>query len=199
MASFFVSRSAWWLLFLGALLPLAYIIWAAVGGDLGAEPAKALVEFLGETALMFLFATLSLTPLRKIKVFKGLVRYRRMLGLYVFFYATMHLSAYGVLLVDWQNFIEDIYKRLYVTMGFIAFVILLALAVTSPKSMVRRLGRKWKSLHRMVYVAILFVTIHVWWQVRSDYGEAVLYSVVVVVLFLLRYRYFQSLFSRSKS
>jgi len=196
MASLYKSKSFWLCLFSGALLPLIYIVWAAVNNKLGAEPAKALVEFLGETALMFLIATLSISPMQKLKVFNGLVRHRRMLGLYVFFYACLHVFSYGFFLVDWQNLIEDIYKRPYVTMGFMAFVILTALALTSPKIMLRRMGRRWKPLHRLVYLAAIFVLIHVFWQVRSDYSEALIYAVFVLGLLLFRYRYFRGLFSK---
>ena len=104
-----------------------------------------------------------------------------------------------VLLVDWQNLIEDLYKRLYVTMGFLAFLIITALAVTSPKKMVKRMGRRWKPLHRMIYLAVLLVLIHVWWQVRSDYSEALSYAVIVFVLLLFRMKYFRGLFSKKTS
>lgn len=167
-------------------MPLVFIILKLVMNDLGAEPAKALVEFLGETALMLLFVTLSLTPLRKIKRLPSLLRYRRMLGLWVFFYALMHLLAYGLFLVDWANFIEDLYKRLYVIMGALAFLILLALAITSPKFMVKKLGRKWKYLHRMVYLSAALVVIHVYWQLRADYFEAIVYLIIWLVLMAFR-------------
>lgn len=191
------GRLFWWLIFLAQLVPLVYIVSTAIWGDLGAEPAKALVEYLGETALVFLFVTLSVTPLKRFKFFSWALRFRRMFGLYVFFYACLHLLAYGALLVDWLNFIEDLYKRLYVTMGFAAFLILLALAVTSPKSMVRKLGKKWKSLHRWVYVAVLLVVIHVWWQTRSDYTEAVIYLAIALVLLFERRSYLKSLLVRA--
>lgn len=188
------TKAAWSLIFISALLPLVYILVVAVWGDLGAEPAKAMVEFLGEAALWLLLVTLSVTPLRRFSLLRSLLRYRRMLGLFAFFYASLHLLAYGALLVDWQNFVEDLYKRLYVTMGFLAFVILLALAVTSPKVMVRRLGRRWRPLHRLVYLAALLVLVHVWWQTRSDYGELLLYASVLSALLIARFRYFVTWF-----
>ncbi len=112
-----------------------------------------------------------------------------MLGLFVFFYALLHLSAYALLLVDWQNFVEDLYSRLYVTAGFVAFVILLLLALTSPRVVVRRLGRCWKPLHRMVYLAVFVALIHVFWQVRSDYTEVAFYALIALVLLSFRLSY----------
>ena len=197
MTSIYKTKALWWLLFSAALLPLIYILLMAVFGDLGSEPAKAVVEFLGETALIFLIITLSISPVRKIPVFRGLVRYRRMTGLYVFFYALMHLMSYSILLVDWLNFLEDIYKRPYVTMGFSAFIILSALAVTSPKIMVKKLGRRWKPLHRFVYLAAILVLVHVWWQVRSDYTEAISYAAAVLFLLSFRFSYFRSLIQKA--
>lgn len=176
----------WWTIFLGSLAPLVWIVYQAFNDALGAEPAKELVEFLGEIALYILFITLAITPLRKIRFLPSLVRYRRMIGLYAFFYAVLHISGYAAFIVDWSNFVEDIYKRPYVTMGFLAFLILFALAVTSPKSMLRKLGKKWKPLHRLVYLAVILVIIHVWWQTRSDYTEVVILA--GVTLFLLAFR-----------
>ena len=196
MASIYKSKLFWLCLFLSSLLPLFYIILAAANNKLGAEPAKALVEFLGETALMFLIATLSISPMQGLKVFNGLVRHRRMLGLYVFFYACLHVFSYGFFLVDWQNLVEDIYKRPYVSMGFMAFIILTALALTSPKFMLKLMGRRWKPLHRLIYIAAVLVLVHVLWQVRSDYSEALIYAFFVLGLLLFRVRYFRSLFSK---
>lgn len=191
MADFFRTKAAWFVFFAAGFLPLVYIIAVAFQGSLGAEPAKALVEYLGEVAILLLLFVLSLTPLRKIKVLSGVNRFRRMLGLFVFFYALLHLSAYALLLVDWQNFVEDLYSRLYVTAGFVAFVILLLLALTSPRVMVRRLGRRWKPLHRMVYLAVFVALIHVFWQVRSDYTEVASYALIALVLLSFRLSYFK--------
>jgi sulfoxide reductase heme-binding subunit YedZ len=191
MADFFRTKAAWFVFFAAGFLPLVYITAVAFQGSLGAEPAKALVEYLGEVAILLLLFVLSLTPLRKIKVLSGVNRFRRMLGLFVFFYALLHLSAYALLLVDWQNFVEDLYSRLYVTAGFVAFVILLLLALTSPRVMVRRLGRRWKPLHRMVYLAVFVALIHVFWQVRSDYTEVASYALIALVLLSFRLSYFK--------
>lgn len=191
------SRWFWCCILLLGLAPLLSLIAIGVWGDLGSEPAKYVVEYLGESALWVLMLTLAVSPLRRFKSLSWLLRYRRMLGLYVLFYACLHLSAYGLLLVDWLNFVEDLYQRPYVMVGALAFVILFVLGVTSPKAMVRRLGRRWKSLHRLVYVALALVLIHVLWQSRSDYTEVFIYSMLSLALLSFRYSYFKQLIFRS--
>ncbi len=200
MSSLFRSKVAWLLCFSLGFAPLAYIVYLAAQGGLGAEPAKALVEFLGEVAILALMLVLAMSPLRKIKQLSGINRFRRMFGLFVFFYASLHVASYAFLLVDWQNFIEDIYSRLYVMAGFVAFIVLLSLAVTSPKVMVKKLGKRWKSLHRLVYVAVIAAVIHVFWQVRSDYTEAAFYAALALLLLSFRFSYFKRrLFSVQRS
>lgn len=179
----------WWLLFVCQLVPVVYIFSLALSNQLGAEPAKALVEYLGEVSLILLVASLAVTPFKRVSWLPSLLRYRRMIGLYAFFYALVHIGSYGVFLVDWQNFIEDLYSRPYVIMGALSFLVLLALALTSPKFMVRRLGRRWKKLHRLVYVAPVLAVVHVAWQVRSDYREALLFGVAVFIVLAFRYAY----------
>jgi sulfoxide reductase heme-binding subunit YedZ len=182
----FQGLDLWWVLFIGSLAPLVYILWAAFSTKLGAEPAKALVDFLGQTALIMLMLTLCITPLKKLAFLPSLIRYRRMIGLWVFFYAATHVLSYGLFLVDWTNFVEDLYKRPYITVGAFAFLVLLALAITSPKPVVRALGKKWKSLHQWIYLALVAVVIHVAWQARSDYSEAILYALGAAVLLYFR-------------
>jgi len=191
-------RILWVAIFTVCLLPLPYILYQGFSDNLGAEPAKALVEFLGETSIVLLLATLAITPLGKIGVIPKLVKYRRMVGLYVFFYAVLHLASYAFLLVDWDNFVEDLYQRIYVMFGAAAFLILFALTITSPKFMLRKLGKRWKLLHRCVYPAAILVVVHVWWQVRSDYAEAVAYAAVLFVLLLFRWRVLLKPFLSSK-
>ena len=178
------------LVFVGFLVPAVIIFYLAFANRLGAEPAKALVELLGETALIVLILTLSITPLRKIKFLPSFVGYRRMLGLYSFFYALLHVLSYGAFLVDWQNFVEDLYKRPYIVMGVGAFLILLALALTSTKHAIRKLGKNWKRLHRMVYIAAVAIVVHVYWQARADYFEALVFGSIVMALLLLRLPFF---------
>lgn len=187
----------WWGLFVTLFLPAPYIFYLAISNQLGAEPAKALVEFLGESALVILALTLAITPLRKIQFLPSLLRYRRMIGLYVFFYALLHIGSYAVFLVDWANFVEDLYKRPYVIAGAISFSILLVLAVTSPKIMIRQLGKAWKRVHRAIYIAAIAALVHVYWQARADYLETILFAVPILFLLLLRVRFLAR--KRSKS
>lgn len=187
------GAGVWWFVFLIQLLPFVFIVFRVFTNTLGAEPAKALVEFLGEVAATWLLFSLSLTPLARFKWLGQLRKYRRMIGLYVFFYACLHVVSYGVFLVDWRNFVEDLYSRQYVVAGAAAFVLLACLAVTSPKAVVRKLGKKWKRLHRLVYVAGAAAILHVWWQSRSDYFEALVFLVIYCCLMMYRYRYFRGL------
>lgn len=180
----------WWFLFVGLLLPAPYIFYMALTNQLGAEPAKALVEFLGETSLTILILTLSVTPLKRLPALPSFLRYRRMLGLYVFFYAVLHVFSYGMFLVDWNNFVEDLYKRPYVIAGAFGFVILFALALTSFKVLVRKMGRNWKRLHRLVYLCAITAIVHVFWQSRADYLETILFAVPVLALLVLRLPFF---------
>lgn len=190
------SRSFWCLIFLVGLLPLFSLVGIGVWGDLGSEPAKYVVEYLGESALWVLLLTLAVTPLKRFASLSWLLRFRRMIGLYCLFYASLHLLAYGLLLVDWFNFVEDLYQRPYVMVGMLAFVILLLLGITSPKRMLRKLGRRWKSLHRLIYVSVVLVLVHVWWQSRSDYAEVVMFAVFALVLLSFRHAYFKQLLLR---
>lgn len=176
----------WWSLFVGLFSPAPYIFYLALSNQLGAEPAKALVEFLGEVAFIILILTLSITPLKRLSFLPSFVRYRRMVGLYVFFYALLHVLSYGLFLVDWANFVEDLYKRPYVVAGALGFLILFALAITSLKVVVRKMGKNWKRLHRSIYLSSIAILIHVYWQTRADYLEAILFAVPVFIVLLLR-------------
>lgn len=176
----------WGVLFVSLFLPAPYIFYMALSNQLGAEPAKALVEFLGEVALIILILTLSITPLKRLRFLPSFVRYRRMVGLYVFYYAFLHVFSYGLFLVDWNNFVEDLYKRPYVIAGALGFMILFALAITSFKFLVRKMGKNWRRLHRFIYLSALIILVHVYWQTRSDYLEAILFAVPIFVLLLLR-------------
>ena len=109
-----------------------------------------------------------------------------MLGLWCLAYALLHGLAYALLLADWSEVFAEIARRPFLLVGFLALLVLIALGVTSPKSMVRRLGRKWKKLHRLIYLVLLLVLVHVWWQVRSDFGEALLYTMLALLLMAFR-------------
>src|SRR5438552_9452986 len=149
------------------LVPFGQLAYKAYTGDLGVNPIEFITHFTGDWALIFLLITLSVTPLRKISGWNRLIQFRRMLGLLAFFYALLHFSTYIVLdhFFDFQRIMKDILKRPYVTVGFTAFVLMIPLAITSTAGMIRRLGKRWQQLHRLVYIAAIAGVIHFYWQV----------------------------------
>ena len=175
-------------LFLVCLLPLCLLVLRTVGNDLGANPIETLTHDTGDWALRFLLISLAVTPLRLLTGKAWLIRYRRMLGLFAFFYALLHFTIY--LWIDqgflWSEIVADILKRPYITIGFAAFLILLPLAATSTKGMVRRLGKRWTSLHRLVYASALLAILHFIWLVKADYREPGLYLFIFLLLMLFR-------------
>jgi sulfoxide reductase heme-binding subunit YedZ len=175
-------------LFLVCLLPLCLLVLRTVGNDLGANPVETLTHDTGDWALRFLLISLAVTPLRLLTGKAWLIRYRRMLGLFAFFYALLHFIIY--LWIDqgflWSEIVADILKRPYITIGFAAFLILLPLAATSTKGMVRRLGKRWTSLHRLVYASALLAILHFIWLVKADYREPGLYLFIFLLLMLFR-------------
>jgi sulfoxide reductase heme-binding subunit YedZ len=175
------------LVFVAGLAPLAWMICGALqlfGASLGADPVKKLEHECGKTALNFLLLTLSVTPVRTLAGLPQLLRLRRMLGLFAFFYAVVHFSVYLVLDLE-LNFPlvgADIVKRPYITVGFTALLLLIPLAVTSTNGMMRRLGRRWQSLHRLIYVIAALAVWHFYWQVKRDVREPLLYLSVLALL-----------------
>src|SRR5215470_11729144 len=138
------------LLVTAALAPLAALLVAAYRDDLGANPIEAITHRTGDWALRFLLLTLAITPLRRLAGWNGAIAYRRMLGLFAFFYAVLHLTTFVVLdhFFDWREMLADVYKRPYITAGSLAFLCLLPLAITSTRGWIRRLGKRWTTLHR---------------------------------------------------
>ena len=176
--------------FLAALVPFAVIAAAVWSGDLGANPVETVLHHFGEWALRLLLVTLAITPLRRLTGWNQAVRLRRMLGLFAFFYASVHIATYVVLdrslLVE--EILDDLTERPYIMVGFAAFVLLVPLAATSTNAMIRRLGgRRWRALHRIVYAAAAGGVIHYWWLVKADVREPVIYAAVLLVLLVLRY------------
>jgi methionine sulfoxide reductase heme-binding subunit len=160
---------------------------------LGTNPVEAIIRSLGTWTLVFLCATLAVTPLRKIAGWSWLLRLRRMLGLYAFFYAVMHFTSYIWLDqdLDFGAILHDIPKRPFITIGFTCLVLLIPLAATSTDAMVRRLGSKrWTALHRLVYVVAVGGVVHFWWLVKRDVTEPAIYAAVVAAL--LGYRAFSA-------
>jgi sulfoxide reductase heme-binding subunit YedZ len=179
------------LVFVAGLAPLAWMICGALqlfGASLGADPVKKLEHECGKTALNFLLLTLSVTPVRNLTGLPQLLRLRRMLGLFVFFYAVVHFTVYLVLDLELNLALvgADIVKRPYITIGFSALLLLVPLALTSTNGMMRRLGRRWQSLHRLIYVIAILAVWHFYWQVKRDVREPLLYMGMLALLFAYR-------------
>ena len=177
-------------LFVLCLLPAAWLAWQVLLGDPGPDPVEHIVHETGAWTLRLLLLTLAVTPLRRFSGWNGLIRLRRMLGLYAFFYATLHFASY--LLLDlgafWSQLLTDIVKRPYITVGFSAWLLLLPLAFTSTNAMMRRLGRHWQRLHRLSYLITLLGVLHFIWLVKADLREPLLYAALFAVLMLARWR-----------
>ncbi len=176
------------------LLPFFYSLYQIyvlqTGGShtLGADPAKALVHLQGEWAIRFLVLVLLVSPLRRLFGWSGLQKYRRQLGLFVFFYASLHLLCYVVFLLELQfsNLLNEIVKRPYITVGMLAYLLLAPLAITSTDLMMRRLRKRWQILHRLVYPASILVVLHYFWLTKADYTEPLIYGACVAILLVFR-------------
>lgn len=176
-------------LWIAGLAPLAWLIRNGFRGELTADPVKYITHFTGRTALIILFITLCVTPIRRLSGWNGIIRLRRLIGLFSFFYAVIHLLIY--LAFD-RGFVftelgEDIAKRPYITIGFTAWLMLLSLAVTSPQAMVRRLGgKRWRALHRLVYLVPVLGVIHFTWAQKKDISLPMVYALVLGIIFAVR-------------
>lgn len=173
----------WWTIFLAALVPSVWIAYQAWSFNLGLDPAKEITDFLGQWALYMLWATLAVTPLRKLGL-KWLIRYRRMLGLYALFYAVLHLLAFGTFIIGWRwDLLQTaLTERPYIIVGASALLLLIPLGVTSTKGWQRRLKKRWQKLHNLVYPISLLVMLHVIWLIRDSYFDAVLYGFLLVLM-----------------
>jgi sulfoxide reductase heme-binding subunit YedZ len=168
---------------IGGLLPLAIILFVATRGALEADPVKDVEHRTGEAVLQLLLATLAVTPLRRLTGWNLLVAARRPLGLFAFFYAVIHFFIYlGDQAFAPAYIVEDVVKHPYVTAGFTAFCLLVPLALTSTKASIRRLGKRWAKLHRLVYAAAILGVIHYVWAVKKDVEEPLMYAAVLAVL-----------------
>ena len=173
------------LVFVLCLMPLAWLAWRAQEGDLGANPIEATNRFLGDWALRFLLVTLAVTPVTRLTGQAVFMRFRRMLGLFAFAYAVLHVSSYVGLdqFFAWREIWADIVKRTYITVGMVVLIMLVPLAVTSTKGMVKRLGAaRWKALHRLVYPAAIGAVVHFYMMVKADVREPLIYAGVLAVL-----------------
>jgi sulfoxide reductase heme-binding subunit YedZ len=170
--------------FLLALLPAALLVRGMLTGTLGVNPAETIQLQTGRWALKFLLLSLTVTPIRRLTGWNIVIQYRRMLGLFAFFYATLHFSAYFAFDLNFaiDTMVTDVLKRPFIALGFSAFLLLIPLAVTSTRGWIRRLGKKWTQLHRLVYVAAILATIHFAWKVKVFTGDPVYYAVVLTLL-----------------
>ena len=180
-------------IFFMALIPFIWLLLKVFQNDLGPDPAQALSIETGEWALRFLLLTLAITPFRQIFRMAEIARLRRMIGLFAFFYASIHFLSWMAFILGfrWLAIAEELVERPYITVGFLAYVILFLLGVTSTNSMVRRLGKNWKRLHKFVYAASILAIVHLLWILRTDVTEAVIYGVLLAIL--LGYRIFRKL------
>lgn len=178
------------LVFLLSCVPLALLVLDIATGSLGPDPGQRVTETLGLSALQLLIVTLSMTPLARWSHWSGWIKVRRMVGLFAFFYATLHLMAFLQFILGWTDLWATFTKRPYIIFGSLAFLLLIPLAATSTKAMMRRLGRRWKPLHRLIYPAVALVWLHFIFQARSDITEMVIYGLVVVFLLVIRAYWF---------
>ena len=178
------------------LAPLAWLVIRALGiaGSLGANPVEEILNVCGKTGLNLLMLTLSITPIRRSTGINRLVAFRRLLGLFAFFYLVLHFSTYALLDLGlmWDTLLVDITERPYITVGFTALMLLVPLAVTSTRGFQRRLGRRWVKLHRLIYVVGVLAVVHFWWQKKSDLdvAEPLLYAFLLAVLLGVRLRHY---------
>lgn len=178
--------------FLLALIPLLKLGWAAYEDNLGANPIEKITHTTGYWTLCFVLITLSVTPLRRLSDWQWLMRLRRMLGLFAFFYGCLHFLTYMVMdqYFDWPAILKDIVKRPYITVGFTALLLMIPLAITSNDRMIRMLGGKnWRKLHQLIYLTAIGGVVHFWWLVKKDLTNPIIFALLLVGLFSIRIFY----------
>ena len=170
--------------FLAALVPLALLVFKVLTGRTSANPAEDIILTTGIWTFRFLLVTLAITPLRRLTGWNRLIQFRRMLGLFAFFYACLHMASYVTFdrFFAFDEILADVAKRPFITAGMAAFVLMIPLAVTSTKGWIRRLGRRWQVLHRLVYVSAIAAAVHFIWKVKVVIGEPIYYAAVLAVL-----------------
>ncbi len=167
------------------MAPLLWLLWRAYNHRLSANPVEFITHYTGDWTLRLIVITLCVTPARKVLGRPQLIQFRRMIGLFAFFYASLHFLTYLVIdkFFDWREILTDIGKRTYITVGFTALVILTALAITSTAGSIRRLGgKRWQRLHQLIYVAVVAGVIHYYWSVKSDVRDPIMYGFFAAVL-----------------
>lgn len=183
-----MRKIAKWSVFCLSLGPFLLLLYGALSNTLGPDPADKLATETGEWTFRFLLLSLSVTPLRNIGAWPKLFTYRRTFGLFALFYASLHFAVYLLFLLQlrWSEISEDILERPYITVGFTAFLMLVALGATSTKAMMRRMGRHWRQLHKLVYLIGVLGLIHLIWILRTDLTEAVFYASILIPLLAYR-------------
>jgi len=181
-------RSTKLLVFTLCLAPTLVLIWDSVTGGLSVNPIEDITHRTGDWALRFVLLTLAVTPFRWLSGWNEVIRYRRMLGLFTFWYASLHFSTYIVFdhFFDIRSIADDVIERKYVTAGFLGFVLMLPLAVTSTQGWIRRLGKRWSVLHRLIYVTAVAGVVHFLWLVKLETSEPLVYAAVLSGLLLVR-------------
>lgn len=176
--------------FVACLTPFLWLLYAALTGGLGPDPAQVIMHVSGEWSLRMLALTLGIGLLRQLLGRPWPLKLRRMLGLYAFFYACLHLASFAHFYLGWSGsiLVEELIERPYITVGFLAWCLMLPLAITSTKAVQRRLGRNWVRLHKLVYPAAVLACVHLIWQVRSDAAEALVYTLLFALLLAWRLR-----------
>ena len=174
-----------------SLIPIFYIIYQILNNQLGPEPIKDITHHTGKWTLYFIVITLAMTPLKKITKLNIWINYRRMFGLFIFFYASVHLMTYVGLdyRFDLESIGDDIIKKKYIFIGFSAWLLLIPLAITSNKRMMKILKNKWKKLHRLIYLISLCGAIHYLWLVKRDLTEPLIFLTVILILLALRFKF----------
>ena len=189
MHSFLTSKWTKGTLFALCLVPLGLLVWQGLHNDLGANPIERITHATGDWTLRFLIITLAITPFRKILHLPDLIRFRRMLGLFAFFYGCLHFTTYIWLdkFFDVAEMLKDVQKRKFITVGFTAFVLMIPLALTSTAGWIRRLGgRRWQMIHRAIYISAIAGVIHYYWLVKSDVRKPLFYGALVFLLLAWR-------------
>ena len=178
------------IVFILCLWPLVIISLNIYYNELGAEPVKKIMNHFGEWTLIFICLTLAMSPLKRFTNLAFWTKFRRMLGLFVFFYATIHLLTYIGLdyRFDWQPIFNDVLKKKFIFIGFSAWLLLIPLAATSSQKMINLLKQNWKKLHRIVYIIAIFGALHYIWLSKTIFFKPLIYSVIIVVLLILRIR-----------
>jgi sulfoxide reductase heme-binding subunit YedZ len=188
-------------IFILSLFPFLIIIYKIYFNQLGPEPVKEITHHTGEWTLIFICLTLAMSPLKRFTNLTIWIKFRRMLGLFVFFYATIHLITYVVIdyRFDWQQIFNDVLKKRYILIGFSAWILLIPLAVTSSQKMIKLLKKNWKKLHKIIYLIAIFGSLHYIWLSKTIFFKPLIYAVIIILLLLLRIKILKFNFLKSQN